>query len=192
LLESAKTALKLRHNLTDWGLKMSKKPEAIQFADDRQSALDDDLYQWALDAEQMIRGMQPRIAELERFKAAYEEWHEKTEWVKETATYKELGKHRADVLRERIAKLEKDLVKESARTAEQKLRADQLDKQHSMQAKMHAEAASKVAELEKDAARYRSSIKEVLDLQLSSYGDGIGTHIELAAWVKKYTAMQKD
>lgn len=56
-------------------------------------------------------------------------------------------------LQSRIADLEKDLVKEAARTAAQKLRADQLDKQHSMQAKMHAEAASKVAELEKDAAR---------------------------------------
>ena len=41
-------------------------------------------------------------------KAAYDEWQEKTEWVQQTATYDELGMHRADVLKQRIAKLEAD------------------------------------------------------------------------------------
>lgn len=42
----------------------------------------------------------------ERFKAAYMEWQDKTEWVQKTAKPSELGKHRADVMRERIAKAE--------------------------------------------------------------------------------------
>lgn len=50
-----------------------------------------------------------RIAELERFKDAYDAWQEKTEWVQTTATAGELGKHRADVLRERIEKLKSAL-----------------------------------------------------------------------------------
>lgn len=36
---------------------------------------------------------------------AHKEWSEKTEWVQRTATTSELGKHRADVLRERIETL---------------------------------------------------------------------------------------
>lgn len=48
-------------------------------------------------------------AELERFKDAYDAWQEKTEWVQTTATAGELGKHRADVLRERIEKLKSAL-----------------------------------------------------------------------------------
>ena len=40
-----------------------------------------------------------------QFKAAHLEWHEKTEWVQETAQVHELGKHRADVLKDRIDQL---------------------------------------------------------------------------------------
>jgi hypothetical protein len=39
------------------------------------------------------------------YKAAYEEWSNKTDWVQETATPRELGKHRADVLKDRITRL---------------------------------------------------------------------------------------
>lgn len=42
----------------------------------------------------------------EGIRYAYMEWQDKTEWVQETATPSELGKHRADVMRERIAKAE--------------------------------------------------------------------------------------
>lgn len=73
------------------------------------------------DAHKIIEQHFKTIAELERFKAAYEEWHEKTEWVQETATYKELGKHRADVLRERIAELEKDAARENVLEEELRL-----------------------------------------------------------------------
>ena len=43
------------------------------------------------------------------YKAAYDEWQEKTEWVQQTATYDELGMHRADILKQRIAVLEAKL-----------------------------------------------------------------------------------
>lgn len=55
--------------------------------------------------------VQSRIEALERFERAYKEWIDKTEWVQETAQQRELGKHRADVLRERIEALEKDAAR---------------------------------------------------------------------------------
>jgi len=42
----------------------------------------------------------------ERIEAAFNEWHSKTEWVQETAKPKELGMHRADVLKQRIDELQ--------------------------------------------------------------------------------------
>lgn len=45
------------------------------------------------------------IAENERlqhFKTSFMEWSDKTDWVQETAHWSELGKHRADVLKDRI------------------------------------------------------------------------------------------
>jgi len=53
---------------------------------------------------------------LQQFEDAYNEWHEKTEWVQETAKPRELGKHRADVLKERIDQLraEADLLRKDA------------------------------------------------------------------------------
>lgn len=45
---------------------------------------------------------------LEDFKAAYMEWQDKTEWVQKTVTAKELGRHRADVMTDRIAELERE------------------------------------------------------------------------------------
>ncbi|HID3520175.1 ead/Ea22-like family protein [Citrobacter braakii] len=50
-----------------------------------------------------------RIAELERYRAAFTEQNDKTEWVqhdKRFAVVRPLGKHRADVLREYIEHLE--------------------------------------------------------------------------------------
>ena len=34
---------------------MSKQPEALRLADDRPSSVNDDLYQWAIDAEDELR-----------------------------------------------------------------------------------------------------------------------------------------
>lgn len=56
-------------------------------------------------AAKAIEQLAQRDAEIERlrrFEVAYLEWQEKTDWVQADAKPKELGKHRADVLRERI------------------------------------------------------------------------------------------
>ena len=44
----------------------NKKHEALIFANDRPSEIGDDLYQWASDAEDMIRRLHARIVELEK------------------------------------------------------------------------------------------------------------------------------
>lgn len=57
------------------------------------------------------------------------------------------AKRCAELLREqhaRIAELEAELVKESARTADQKLRADQMTEQHRMQAAMNKQARAEL------------------------------------------------
>jgi len=45
----------------------------------------------------------------ERLEASHAEWISKTDWVQESAWPKELGLHRADVLRQRIDRLEREL-----------------------------------------------------------------------------------
>jgi hypothetical protein len=47
-------------------------------------------------------------SERDRFRVAYHEWSDKTEWVRKSTTVNELGKHLADVLRERIEGLQAD------------------------------------------------------------------------------------
>ena len=46
----------------------------------------------------------------DNYKFALDEWLDKTEWVQKTATAYELGKHRADVINERIAALENQVA----------------------------------------------------------------------------------
>jgi Lar family restriction alleviation protein len=46
---------------------------------------------------------------LQQFEAAYNEWHDKTEWVQKTAEAHDLGKHRADVLKERVDKIQAEV-----------------------------------------------------------------------------------
>ena len=43
----------------------TQQPEALVFADDRPYSIGDDLLQWAIDAEELIRRQHARIAELE-------------------------------------------------------------------------------------------------------------------------------
>ena len=45
----------------------NQHPEALILVNDRPSAIGDDLYQWALDAEDMIRRLHARNQELEAF-----------------------------------------------------------------------------------------------------------------------------
>lgn len=56
-----------------------------------------------------ILAIAEELRALEQFKAAYNEWHKKTEWVQTDKRFEVLipwGKHRADVLREYIERLE--------------------------------------------------------------------------------------
>ena len=55
-------------------MEKQQQPEALILANDRPSASGDDLYQWALDAEDMIRRLHARIAELEAFAKEIEQY----------------------------------------------------------------------------------------------------------------------
>ena len=59
---------------------------------------------------EFILEQQKAILELEQHKKACYEWLEKTDWVQETVKPKELGMHRADILRKRIKDLEKEVL----------------------------------------------------------------------------------
>lgn len=74
-----------------------------------------------LNHTRMIKGYQDELAELRaqvealtaelvRKEADLIEWFDKTDWVNKTAKPSEVGKHRADVLRERVQALTKDLA----------------------------------------------------------------------------------
>ena len=57
---------------------------------------------------EFILEQQKSLLELEKYRESWYEWSEKTDWIQETA--KELGMHRADVLRKRIEDLEKEVL----------------------------------------------------------------------------------
>ena len=59
---------------------------------------------------EFILEQQKVLLELEKYRESCFEWSEKTDWIQETATAKELGMHRADVLRKRIEDLEKEVL----------------------------------------------------------------------------------
>jgi hypothetical protein len=52
-----------------------------------------------------LRRLHAENERLHRFELANNLWHEKTDWVQETAQPLELGRHRADVLKQRIERL---------------------------------------------------------------------------------------
>lgn len=66
-----------------------------------------------LTAQEANNALQARVQELEaerdRFRDALHEWIDKTDWVQESSQAHELGKHRADVLRERIVRVQREL-----------------------------------------------------------------------------------
>jgi hypothetical protein len=55
--------------------------------------------------------------EVEKYKAAWTEYNDRTEWVQQTAKPEELGMHRADVLRMRIETAERKLAELQASIA---------------------------------------------------------------------------
>ena len=80
------------------------KPEALVFADDRPTSTSEELFQWAIDAEDLIRDQQAHITELRA-----------------------------------------ELIKEAARTASHKLRAEQFEQRLDMANKMGNEAREQLA-----------------------------------------------
>ena len=54
--------------------------------------------------QRITAAMAAEVERLRKFEAAYNEWQEKTDWVQETIKTHELGKHRADVLKDRLAR----------------------------------------------------------------------------------------
>jgi hypothetical protein len=80
----------------------ANRPEALRLAD----ALD----RWhegvfPCEAAAELRRLHAENERLHRFELANNLWHEKTDWVRETAQPLELGRHRADVLKQRIERL---------------------------------------------------------------------------------------
>ena len=59
---------------------------------------------------EFILEQQKALLELEKYRESWYVWSEKTDWIQETATVKELGMHRADVLRKRMEDLEKEVL----------------------------------------------------------------------------------
>jgi hypothetical protein len=59
----------------------------------------------AHEAAAELRRLHAENERLHRFELANNLWHEKTDWVQETAQPLELGRHRADVLKQRIERL---------------------------------------------------------------------------------------
>lgn len=73
----------------------------------------------------------------------------------------DIAKAEAELRRQhaRIAELEQQLVAEAAKTAAEKLRADQMTEQHRMQAAMHAQATKRVSALEASRIAYASEFE---------------------------------
>lgn len=70
---------------------MSTQPEALQYAAYLESRHE---YESAAELRRLHRG-----------DMSLQQWLDKTEWIQETAQPRELGMHRADVLRQRIERL---------------------------------------------------------------------------------------
>lgn len=91
-------ALALRDDMRD-------AREKLEAAERRIAELDKRLIEYAGIATREAR----RVAELEKYRTAFMEWHDKTAWVQSDKRFdvvRPLGKHRADVLREYIELLE--------------------------------------------------------------------------------------
>lgn len=84
---------------------MRQAREQLAAAERRIAELDQRLIEYAGIANREAR----RVAELEKYRTAFMEWHDKTAWVQSDKRFdvvRPLGKHRADVLREYIELLE--------------------------------------------------------------------------------------
>ncbi len=138
-------------------MSQNHKPEALILANDRPSAGGDDLYQWALDAEGMIRRLQARVEDLEDNITAL------TTWKKEGSL--EVRGWEVMVEQERrIVELEAEAVEASHRLAVAHLRADQMESQHKQAAEIATAATKELAA--------KSEIIQELEAMLESIGAG--------------------
>jgi hypothetical protein len=80
---------------------MADQPEALRLAD----ALGLN-YAHLTAVPEINQQAAAELRRLHRFELANNLWHEKTDWVQETVQPRELGMHRADVLKQRIERLE--------------------------------------------------------------------------------------
>ena len=60
--------------------------------------------------EQLRATITEKDARIEALECTLDEWSKRTEWVQENAKPKDLGKHRADAMNDRIAQLEEALA----------------------------------------------------------------------------------
>lgn len=67
------------------------------------------LAQMSNQMERGIAALEMLIRQHDNYKFSFEQWHEKTQWVQDTSESHELGKHRADVLKDRIDSLTQQL-----------------------------------------------------------------------------------
>lgn len=112
-------------------MNQENQPEALRLAD------------WCeANSSGAYRPSSQAASELRRQYFALNEWFEKTQWVQKAVQPRELGMHRADILRTRIESLQAELVAEAARTAEEKLRAEQMTEQHRMQCNISKSAVA--------------------------------------------------
>ena len=97
-------------------------------------------------------------AEVERLKAkaaAFDEWLAKTEWVQETAQARDLGKHRADVMRERIESLQDAGARDYADMRRMQASYREADRARRALIEDRDTLQAEVERLRQDAERYR-------------------------------------
>lgn len=80
---------------------IKQQPKALRLADRL------DLYATGDKHQKDIEQATAELHRLHRYEQAYNEWSKKTEWVQETVQPRELGMHRADVLKQRVERLHK-------------------------------------------------------------------------------------
>jgi hypothetical protein len=68
-----------------------------------------------MDKDNRIKELEEEVKRLREYKAALTEWLDKTEWVQDSLTHRELGMHRADAIAQRIVELEQERDQMEAR-----------------------------------------------------------------------------
>lgn len=71
------------------------------------------------------KALQAEVERLKKFEAAYMEWSNKSEWIRSIAEPKDLGKHLADIVREKFERLSDECTKERLHRKSVELSANQ-------------------------------------------------------------------